>query len=394
MRIPALSKQAVALRGEAAYAVLAQATELERAGRDIIHLEIGQPDFKTPQAIVDEGCRALQDGETRYAPPLGIRELRESVARYISVTRGVEVVGDTVAITPSAKTAIFLTLSAIVGPGDEVIYPNPGFPTYENVIEYLGGTPKPVPLLEANGFSFDIDALRSLIGEKTTAIVLNSPSNPTGGIIPKEDLETIAELATSAGAWVITDEIYSQIVYDGEPVPSIYSLPGMRERTILIDGFSKTYAMPGWRLGYVAVPPELIPIFDNLIVNSVACTATFVQYAGITALENPDVREEVEMMRREYERRRDFIVGRLNSIPGFSCTKPRGAFYAFPNISAVGKTSEEIARYLLDTANVAVLPGTAFGAYGEGYLRFSYATSLELITQALDHVEEAMKNIG
>jgi aspartate/methionine/tyrosine aminotransferase len=393
MRAPTPSRQAQALRGEAAYSVLAQATELERAGRAIIHLEIGQPDFKTPQAIIEEGCRALQAGETRYAPPLGIRELRESVARYLSATRHVSVSFATVVITPSAKTAIFLALSAIVDPGDEVIYPNPGFPTYENVIEYLGGVPKGVPLLEANGFSFDIAALRSLMSEKTKAIVLNSPSNPTGGIIPKEDLAMIAELAKGAGAWVITDEIYSRLIYDTENAPSIYSLPGMQERTILIDGFSKTYAMPGWRLGYLAVPPELVPILDNLVVNSVACTATFVQYAGIEALENPDVQEEVETMRKEYQRRRDFIVERLNAIPGFSCTMPRGAFYAFPNISALGRPSADVARSLLASADVAVLPGTAFGEHGEGYLRFSYATSLELITRALDRVEEAIRKI-
>lgn len=393
MNIPALSRQAQALRGEAAYAVLAQATDLERTGRNIIHLEIGQPDFATPRAIVEAGCRAITDGETRYAPPLGIRALRESVARYVAETREVPVAPEMVVVTPSAKTAIFLALSALIEPGDEVIYPSPGFPTYENVVEYLGGVLRPLPLLESNGFSFDIETLRSLITPKTKLIVLNSPSNPTGGIIPQKDLECIAELAQSANAWVITDEIYSRLTYGSETVPSIYSIPGMQERTILIDGFSKTYAMAGWRLGYVVAPLRCIPVFDTLVVNSVACTATFVQYAGIEALENREVQKEVEVMRKEYERRRDTVVERLNRIKGFRCTTPRGAFYAFPNVSALGKTSEELARYLLDAANVAVLPGTAFGVHGEGYLRFSYATSLELITQALDRVESAVQKL-
>ncbi len=388
---PQFTKLVTELKGEAAYTVLAQATALEKQGKKIIHLEIGQPDFKTPDHITQAAIDALHRGETRYSAPLGLMELRKAVADDVNKEHKANATFDEVAIMPSAKMGLYLSMVATLEPGDEVIYPDPGFPAYENVTRLLGCVPKPLPLLEKNNFSFDINTFKKLIGPKTKLIILNSPSNPTGGVIPKKDLEVIAELAIKYNAWVLTDEIYTKIAYDRIKVPSIYTLPRMKERTLLVNGFSKTYAMAGWRLGYVVLPKRLVPIMDSLMVNSFACTATFIQRAGVEAL--TQAQDEVHAMVAEFEKRRNIIVERLNKIPGFSCVKPEGAFYAFPNITKTGKTSAELATYLLEEAGVAILPGTAFGQYGEGYLRISYANSLENINAALDKIEVAMRKL-
>lgn len=372
--------------GELAYTVLAQAEALERQGKSIIHLEIGQPDFATPQHIVDAGVQALKEGKTRYTPTLGVREFREVVAKYVNREHQTNIDADMVSIAPSAKTAIFMTMAAVVNPGDEVIYPNPGFPAYENCINFFGGIPKPLPLLEEKKFSFDLETLRGLISSKTKLIVINSPSNPTGGIIPLEDLEKIAELAKEHDCFVMSDEIYAHLSYEEERSPSIYSLPGMTERTFLVDGFSKAYSMAGWRLGYLVAPPAFTPLLDNLAVNAYACTATFTQYAGIAALEGDQ--SPVMTMVKEFKSRRQVIVDGLNTLPGVSCTTPGGAFYAFPNIQKTGLSSDVLATRILQEAGVALLPGTAFGQYGEGYLRLSYANSLDNIKEALHRLQK------
>ncbi|OHA09049.1 MAG: aspartate aminotransferase [Candidatus Sungbacteria bacterium RIFCSPLOWO2_01_FULL_60_25] len=384
-----LAKNAERMKGEAAYAMLAQAQELERMGKNIVHLEIGEPDFSTPEHISASGANAIRDGKTKYTATLGIPELRSAIASYVNQTRGVRVSPEMVAVTPSAKTAIYLAMTAILEPGDEVIYPNPGFPVYENVIEFLGCVAKPVPLLEKNDFSFDLDAFKNLLTKKTKLVILNSPSNPTGGVIPLEDLKTIARLVKKTNAWIMSDEIYSRISY-GHPRPaSLYRLPGMQERTIFVDGFSKTYAMTGWRLGYFVMPERSMGAIENLLVNSIACTATFVQIAGVKALNGPQ--NTVRTMVKEFEKRRDFVIRELNTIPGFSCQIPRGAFYAFPNIKKTGMSSEKLARHILYKAGVALLPGTAFGKYGEGYLRISYANSMENLKEALTRIKKSLE---
>ncbi len=385
---PGLSRSTAVMKGEAAYAVLAKAQELERKGKHIIHLEIGEPDFQTPEHIRESGIKAIEQGKTKYTPTLGIKELRQAIAEYITETRGVSVRPGEVVVTPSAKTAIYLAMTAILEKGDEVIFPNPGFPVYENMVDFLGCTPKPVPILEENHFSFDLYAFKKAITKKTKLIILNSPSNPTGGVLPKEDLAMIAKLIKKTNAWVISDEIYSRIIYDNLPFHSFYSLPGVKERTILIDGFSKTYAMTGWRLGYFIMPERFMPHIENLLVNSIACTTTFVQWAGIEALNGSQ--KEVSSMVKEFEKRRNFIVKGLNEIPGITCQVPKGAFYVFPNIKSFGITSKKMADYILEKAGVAVLPGIAFGSYGEGYLRFSYANSIENIGKALKSIKQAV----
>lgn len=376
------------MRGEAAYAVLAKAQELEQKGKRIIHLEIGEPDFQTPSNISAAGVKAIREGKTKYTPTLGIKDLRQEIANYVSRTREVRITPQMVAVTPSAKTAIYLAMTAVLESGDEVIYPNPGFPAYENLIDFLRCVPKPVPLLEKNDFSFDLEIFAKSLSSKTKLIILNSPSNPTGGVIPLKDLKVIKDLIKNRNCWVLSDEIYSRIVYDHIRCPSFYSLKAIRERTILVDGFSKTYSMTGWRLGYFTMPERFMPAIENLLVNSIACTATFVQWAGIEALSGSQ--REVQKMVKEFERRRNFIVDGLNSIPGISCQKPKGAFYVFPNIKSLGMNSKELADYILHKAGVAVLPGTAFGKYGEGYLRFSYANSIENISRALKNIRDAV----
>jgi len=380
------------LRPEGAYAVLAKAQEMERQGRDIVHFEIGQPDFQTFPNIAMAGIRAIAEGKTRYNPSSGLPALREAVAEDVNDRRGLQVRPEEVVIGPGAKPLLFFSTLALVEPGDEVLYPNPGFPTYEAMIRVAGGKPVPVPLVEEKGFSLDLDTLEDLVSERTRIIILNSPGNPTGGIIPPSDLERIAAIAEDHDCWILSDEIYSRLIYDDVPYVSIASLPGMKKRTIVVDGFSKTYAMTGWRLGYGIMPAELAERVGLLLTHSIGCTATFTQYAGIEALRGPQ--EQVERARAEFERRRDFIVAGLRNIPGVRCQTPSGAFYVFPNVKAFRKPVDELADYILEEAGVALLPGTAFGEMGEGYLRICYATSLTEIKEGLDRITQALKQLG
>ncbi|RKY67192.1 MAG: pyridoxal phosphate-dependent aminotransferase [Candidatus Latescibacterota bacterium] len=380
------------LRPEGAYAVLAKAQEMERQGRDIVHFEIGQPDFQTFPNIAMAGIRAIAEGKTRYNPSSGLPALREAVAEDVNDRRGLQVRPEEVVIGPGAKPLLFFSTLALVEPGDEVLYPNPGYPTYEAMIRVAGGKPVPVPLVEEKGFSLDLDTLEDLVSDRTRMIILNSPGNPTGGIIPPSDLERIAAIAEDHDCWILSDEIYSRLIYDDVPYVSIASLPGMKKRTIVVDGFSKTYAMTGWRLGYGIMPAELAERVGLLLTHSIGCTATFTQYAGIEALRGPQ--EQVERARAEFERRRDFIVAGLRNIPGVRCQTPSGAFYVFPNVKAFGKPVDELADYILEEAGVALLPGTAFGEMGEGYLRICYATSLTEIKEGLDRITQALKQLG
>ena len=377
---------------EGAYQVLAHAQSLEASGQNIIHLEIGQPDFETFENIKLAGIQAIHQGLTRYTPPIGMKSLREVIADDAGLRRGMKIHPDQVVVSPGAKPNLFFPTLALVEPGDEVIYPDPGFPTYEAMIQVAGGIPVPVPLLETKNFSFDLDAFSRLVNDRTRLIILNSPSNPTGGVIPKSDLEQIAAAAQGHNSWVLSDEIYARIVYDNANVASIAALPGMQERTIIVDGFSKTYAMTGWRLGFGIMPKELAHKVELLLTHSVGCSAHFVQVAGIEALTGPQ--EQVDFVVAEYQHRRDVIVDKLNAIPGVTCQRPQGAFYVFPNFKSFGRSSSDIADFLLDNAGVAVLPGSAFGDYGEGYLRLVYSNSLENIELALDRIHQALQIFG
>ena len=378
------------LKPEGAYQVLARANELEATGREIIHLEIGQPDYATFENVSQAGIEAIRAGKTRYTPPAGMPSLREALAEDAGRRRGIEVHPDDVVVSPGGKPNLFFPTLALVEPGDEVIYPNPGFPTYEAMIKVAGGLPVAVPLLEENQFSFDLEAFDKLINKKTRLIILNSPSNPTGGVIPPADLEHIASQAERYGCWVMSDELYTRIVYDGLEAPSIASLPGMKERTIIVDGFSKTYSMTGWRLGFGIMPVELAKRVDLLLTHSVGSTAHFTQFAGLEAITGPQ--DMVDVMVAEYQRRRNAIVDGLNAIPGFACQKPQGAFYVFPNITGTGVGSTQLANTILEKAGVALLPGNSFGEYGEGYLRLSYANSIENIEKGLDKIRAALKD--
>jgi len=368
---------------ESAFEVLQRARALEAQGKNIIHLEIGQPDFPTPPHIKEAAKRALDEGWTGYGPTPGFPDFREAIASYISSTRGITVSGQNVVVVPGGKPIMFFAMLAVVEPGDEVIYPNPGFPIYESVINFLGATPVPIPLVESRGFSFDLDVFESKLSSRTKMVVLNSPANPTGGVIPREDLKRIADLLRSRDVLVLSDEIYSRICYDAQP-SSITEFDGMLEKTIILDGFSKTYSMTGWRLGYGVMPLWLVDAVDKLMVNSNSCTASMVQRAGLAALQGPQ--DAVDRMVAEFRGRRDAIVRGLNQIPGFSCTVPQGAFYVFPNVKGTGVSSRDLANMLLNDAGVACLSGTAFGSYGDGYLRFSYANSLENIEEALKRI--------
>ena len=379
------------LRPEGAYAVLTKAQRMEREGRDIIHLEIGQPDFQTFPNVAMAGIRAIAEGKTRYNPTSGLKKLCEVVADDVSKRRGIAVQPEEVVIGPGAKPLLFFPTLALVKPGDEVLYPNPGFPTYEAMILVAAGKPVPVPLLEQKSFSFDLDALEDLTSDRTRMIILNSPGNPTGGITPPSDLERIAAIAEDHDCWILSDEIYSHMVYDDVPYYSIASLPGMRERTIIVDGFSKTYAMTGWRLGYGIMPVELAERVGLLHTHSIGCTATFTQYAGVEALTGPQ--EQVEEACAKFKRRRDVIVAGLRDIPGVRCQNPNGAFYVFPNVKAFGKPVDQLADYILEEVGVALLPGTAFGEMGEGYLRLCYANSLPNIYRALDRISKALEKL-
>ena len=375
---------------ESAFEVLAKAKGLEAQGKDIVHLEIGQPDFITPANISEAAFKAMKEGHTGYGPSAGLLEFREVIAEHISETRGVEIHPDEVTVTPGAKPIIFFTILALVNEGDEVIYPNPGFPIYESVIDFIDGKAVSLPLREEVGFRFRIEDLEASISDRTKLLIINSPQNPTGGTLAKSDLEAIAELAIKYNFYVLTDEVYSRILYEGVH-DSLISLPGMKERTILLEGHSKTYAMTGWRLGYGIAPTELADKITQLTINSNSCTATFTQFAGIEALTGPQ--DFVHEMVTEFRKRRDAIVDGLNAIEGVSCIKPLGAFYVFPNVSELPLSCQDLSDYLLEDAGVAVLPGTAFGKFGDGYLRLSYANSLENIQEALARMDSAISRI-
>ncbi len=373
------------LRAEGAYHMLAQARALEAGGRRIIHLEVGEPDFLASEEILDAAVEAMRAGRARYNPPAGVAELRQAIAEVSGRQRGIEISPGQVLVSPGAKPNMFFPTLALVEPGDEVIYPDPGFPSYAAMIGVAGGIGVPVPLREARAFSFDLEAFDRAVSGRTRLIILNSPANPTGGVIPLADLEHIAEAARRVDAWVISDEIYTRINFDGGIAPSIASLAGMQERTIIVDGFSKTYAMSGWRLGYGIMPEPLARRVELLLTHAYGCTAEFTQWAAVEALRGSQ--DWVAAMVAEYRRRRDRVVARLNAIPGISCREPQGAFYVFPNVTRLGLPVDELADRILRQAGVALLPGTAFGENGEGYLRLSYATSMENLEQGLERIE-------
>jgi aspartate aminotransferase len=376
---------------ESAFEVLARARALERQGKTVVHLEIGEPDFDTPAHIKEAAKRALDAGATHYGPSAGLPELREAIARHIGETRGIPVAADEVVVTPGAKPIMFFVILALIDRGDEVVYPNPGFPIYESCINFVGGVPVPIPLVEETGFGFDLAELERRVSRKTKLLIINSPQNPTGGVLAPADIGRIAELARHYRVPVLSDEIYRRFLYDGQ-FASIASLPGLKPQTIILDGFSKSYAMTGWRLGYGVMPAPLAEHVTRLMTNSASCTATFIQHAGLAALQGDDT--PVQRMVEEFRHRRDLIVDGLNRLPGVSCTRPRGAFYVFPNVKGLRRSSKEIAHFLLDEAGVAVLWGTAFGDFGEGYLRLSYAASRENIERALERMGKALARLG
>jgi aspartate/methionine/tyrosine aminotransferase len=369
---------------ETAFEVLVKAKALEAQGRDIIHLEIGEPDFDTPSNIIEAGCDALRKGFTHYGPSAGLMELREVIAQHVSETRRVNVTPDEVVVVPGGKPIIFFSILALAEDGDEIIYPNPGFPIYESMINYVGAKAVPIRLREELEFRLDVDELASLINDRTKLLILNSPQNPTGGLLTKDDIAAIARAIGDRNIMVLSDEIYSRLIFEGEE-HSIMSIDGMKERTILLDGFSKTYAMTGWRMGYGVMRADLATHISRLMTNSNSCTASFTQVAGIEALRGSQ--DVVDDMRAKFQKRRDVMVAGLNKIKGFSCRVPHGAFYVFPNITKTGWPSKKLADALLDDAGVAALSGTAFGDFGEGYLRFSVANSIENIEKALDRID-------
>ena len=385
-----LAERMSRLGTETAFEVLARARALEAKGREIVHLEIGEPDFDTPANVIDAAATALRSGYTHYSPSPGIPELRAAIARYAGRARGLTFGPDQVVVTPGGKPIMFFVLLALAEPGDEIIYPNPGFPIYESMINFSGATAVPIPLREERRFRLDVDELASKITPRTRLVIVNSPQNPTGGVLERGDLQRIAELAVRHDFVVLADEIYSEIIYEGEHV-SLATFPGMAERTIILDGFSKTYAMTGWRLGYGILPPDLVPPITRLVTNSVSCTATFIQRAGIAALEGPQ--DDVRRMVEEFRRRRDVIVDGLNAIPRLRCAMPAGAFYVFPYVGEVGMDCRAFADYLLNEAGVATLAGTSFGACGEGYLRLSYANSVENLRKALERIDGAVRQL-
>ena len=379
-----LAKRMARLGTETAFEVLVKAKALEAQGRDIIHLEIGEPDFDTPGNIIEAGCDALRKGFTHYGPSAGMMELREVIAQHVSETRRVNVTPDEVVIVPGGKPIIFFSILALAEEGDEIIYPNPGFPIYESMINYVGAKAVPIRLREELDFRLDVDEFASLINDRTKLIIVNSPHNPTGGVLEKKDIDAIAHAIGDRNIMVLSDEIYSQLIFEGEE-HSIMSIDGMKERTILLDGFSKTYAMTGWRMGYGVMRADLATHISRLMTNSNSCTASFTQIAGVEALRGSQ--KSVDAMRAEFKKRRDVMVAGLNKIKGFSCRVPHGAFYVFPNITKTGWPSKKLADALLEDAGVAGLSGTAFGDFGEGYLRFSVANSIENIEKALDRID-------
>lgn len=373
------------LQGESAFAILSKANELEAKGMNVIHLEIGQPDFKTPENIIDAAKEAMSDGYTGYGPTLGYNELREAVADYVKEYKNIDATKDNVVIVPGGKPTMFFTMLTLVEPGDEVIYPNPGFPIYESCIKFARGIPVPMPLTADNDFRPDVEKLKSLITPKTKLIIINNPGNPTGGIFEKEDILAIADiLKDRPDIFVLSDEIYDRLMYDGETI-SIASIPEMRGRTLVLDGFSKTYAMTGWRIGYCVANVDIIKKFEMIMVNSVSCTCSFTQMAAVEALKGPQ--DSVVEMKNKFKERRDWLVNALNEIDGIKCCMPRGAFYAFPDISSFGLSSKEFADRLLEEEGIALAWGTSFGEYGEGHIRISYATSLENLKEAVERLK-------
>jgi len=374
---------------ETAFEVLAKARALEKQGKEVVHLEIGEPDFDTPKNIKEAAVKALNSGYTHYTPSAGMPELRQAVAEYISKTRKLDVKPEEVVVTPGAKPIMFFSILALVNPGDEVLYPNPGFPIYESLINFVGAKPVPIPLKEENEFSLDPEYVKKMITKKTKMIILNSPENPTGGVVTREQLKVIADsIANRNDVFVLSDEIYSRIVYEGKH-ESITQFSGMKDKTILLDGFSKTYAMTGWRLGYGVMRKDLAEKVAQLMTNSNSCTCAFTQLAGVEALTGPQ--KEPERMDEEFKKRREVIVPGLNNIEGITCKKPHGAFYVFPNITGTGMDCRKLGDHLLNNAGVAVLPGTSFGKYGEGYLRLSFANSAENIKKALTRIANALE---
>ena len=373
---------------ETAFVVLARAKELEAKGKSVIHLEIGEPDFDTPPNIVEAGIRALREGWTHYGPSHGLPELRETIAAEVSRSRAVEVSAADVLVTPGAKPILFFSILALCNPGDEVLIPDPGFPIYESMVNYVGAVPVSIPLLPENEFRIDLDHFESLLSDKTKLLILNSPNNPTGGTVPRKDIERIAELVRERGIFVLTDEVYQRIIYDDEHF-SILSVDGMADQTILLDGFSKTYAMTGWRMGYSVAPGWLTDAMAQLQTNSTSCTASFIQRAGIEALTGPQ--DSVTAMGEEFRQRRDQLVGELNAIDGVSCKVPGGAFYVFPQVEGFRQSAEELATGLLDEAGVALLAGTAFGPHGKGSFRLSFANSRENLHEAARRIKDYLQ---
>jgi aspartate aminotransferase len=388
-----LARRMDRLGTETAFSVLAKAKALEAGGREIIHLEIGEPDFGTPTHVVEAGCRALRDGHTHYTPTAGIPELREAIAEDVALSRGIEVRPEQVVVTPGGKPIMFFAILALVDEGDEVLLPSPAFPIYESMVNFVGGKPVYVPLRQENGFRFDPEEFEANLSERTRLVILNSPANPTGGVLTSDDLATLAGiLSEHPGVYVLSDEIYSRLLYTGD-FASITENEGLGpdQRTIILDGFSKTYAMTGWRLGYGVMPPDLAEQVAKLQVNSNSCTSAATQHAGLAALNGPQ--DAVKEMLAEFRTRRDLIVDGLNRLPGVECIMPQGAFYAFPRITATGYTADDLADVLLEEAGVACLSGTAFGQYGEGHLRLSYANSRANISKALDHMNELLSRV-
>jgi len=383
-----LAKRMSRLGTESAFEVLVRARALEKQGKHIVHLEIGEPDFDTPKNIVDAAVSALHMGYTHYGPSAGLPDLREAIAEDVSRSRGVKFTPEEVVVVPGGKPIIFFTLLALVEEGDEVIYPNPGFPIYESMINFLAAKAVPIPLHEERDFRLDVDELASRITDRTKLIIINSPQNPTGGVLTKNDIYDIAAAIGDRNLMVLSDEIYCRLLFEGEPF-SISAVEGMKDRTIILDGFSKTYAMTGWRMGYGVMRADLATHIARLMTNSNSCTASFTQMAGIEAIRGDQT--ATERMRLKFQRRRDVFVNGINRIKGFSCRLPKGAFYTFPNITQTGWPSKKLADALLDEAGVAALSGTAFGAFGEGYLRFSVANSVENIEIALDRIDQWTK---
>ena len=385
--MPKLATALERLGTETAFEVLARAKALEATGKRVIHLEIGEPDFDTAPHIVEAAAKALRDGQTHYCPAPGIPALREAAANHLTAHRGIDVHPDSIVVTPGAKPFLFFGILATCNPGDEVIYPNPGFPIYESAIKWAGATPVPLPLTEETDFAFTAEDLKSRMSSKTKMVILNSPANPTGGYISKQLNAEVAAVLADHDCWILSDEVYSEMLWSGAEHDTIAGHQGLQDRTILLDGFSKTFAMTGWRLGYASLPEPLREPITRLIINSVSCTAPATQLAGVAALTGP--RTEIDAMMAEFDRRRVAVVEGLNSLPGVSCRDPKGAFYAFPNVKGTGQDSRVVADRLLQEAGVAVLSGTAFGDYGDGYLRLSYANSMENIQEAI----EAMRGL-